>query len=98
MLIVSIGNTIVPSSSTTDGNARRLTRVLEWAGIDWLGVNAKKHHVAVVRSGSGERFGVLAFCGVYKECVDNPNQAFYPFKYTQKAAKIAIEDLNQVGV
>ncbi len=88
---------MVPSGSSSDKIVRRLTRVLEWAQVEWLGVNAKRHYVMVMGAGNGERFGVLAFCGVPKECTDNPKLAFYPVKYSQKAAKSAIEDLNQVG-
>ena len=87
---------MVPGSSSSDVTVRKLTRLLEWAEIDWLGVNAKKHHVMVTGAGHGERFGVLAFCGVQKGCTDKSNLAFYPIKYSQKTAKTAIEDLNQV--
>lgn len=96
-VVVSLANTEVPGSSSSDRIARRLTRILEGAGVEWLGVNAKKHYIVVMGTGNGERFGVLAFCGVPKECIDNPNLAFYPVKYSQKTVKSAVEDLNQVN-
>jgi hypothetical protein len=67
-------------------------RALESAGMEWLGTHAKKNHILIVRK---ERVGVLAFCGVLKEC-DGGNTPFLPVKYTAKAAKSAIKELKEV--
>lgn len=96
-LIVSLANT-VHSQATKGENVRLTTRALEWAGIDWLGVHAKTHHIFIMGTGEGQRAGILAFCGVQKKCTDTPNLAFSPVKYSTKLAKSAIDELNEVCI
>ena len=69
-------------------------RALEGAGIDWVGVHAKKHHIVTV--GGGLRVGLLAFCGVHRECTDGNTLPFSPVKYSSKAAKAAVKELKEV--
>lgn len=95
-MIVSLANTVSSRQVTGSENVRVMSRALEWAGIDWLGVYAKQHHILILGSGEGERAGILAFCGVQNQCTDTPNLAFSPVKYTLKLAKSAINELNEV--
>ena len=68
-------------------------RAMEGAGIEWLGTHAKRSHI--LRMGK-ERVGVLAFCGVHKECGSGSILHFSPVKYSAKAAKSAVNELKQV--
>ena len=95
-MIVSLANTIISHQATDGESVRVISRVLKWAGIDWLGVYGKKNHVLHFGPGKGGRAGVVAFCGVQKQCVDTPNLAFSPIKYSLKLAKSAIHELNEV--
>lgn len=66
---------------------------LEAANIQWLGLNAKKHHIAIV---GGQRVGFLAMCAGYGQCVDSSNIPFAPVKYSHKSITSAVSDLKEV--
>ncbi len=88
-IIASVANTIFHEEEATV-----TVRALERAGVEWVGVYAKKHHVVVVGK---ERVGFLAYCGVHRECGgSNTNLPFSPVKYTSKVAKSAVNNLKEV--
>ena len=91
-LVVSLANIMI-SPQTNDKDGMTVTaRALEGMGIEWLGLHAKKHHILVGR----ERVGLLAFCGVHRECGKTTDLPFGPVKYSLKVAKSAINELKEV--
>ncbi len=95
-LVVSLANTRT-SQESTDHEAAATTRALEGSGIRWLGVQAKKRHMAILKGG-GEfsRVGLLAFCGVYKDCGKGNSLPFSSVKFSVKAAKAAVQEMREV--
>lgn len=70
------------------------THYLEEAGIHWVGLSFKKYDVIVL---NGVRIGFLAFCAVYKECMESDSaHPFAPIKYTAKVAAKAVKALKAV--
>lgn len=93
-MIVSLANTALARPAVSTDIVMETTRSLERAGLDWLGLHAKKSHIQPV--GRAERVGLLAFCSVHRECGDGSTLPFSPLKYTQKVAKSAISELRKV--
>lgn len=91
---MSLANTAF-TLQTTDNEVTVTARALEGAGIDWLGMHAKKHHMMAV--GGGKRVGLLAFCGVHRGCADSNTLPFSPVKYSSKVAKSAVQELKEVS-
>lgn len=92
-LVLSLANTEL-ALQTSDAEIMYTMRALEGAGIGWLGTHAKKSHILAMKK---ERVGVLAFCGVHKECGSgNSLSPFSPVKYSAKAAKSAVKELKEV--
>lgn len=90
---MSLANTRV-SLQSADNDITHTTRVLESAGIEWMGMYGKKYHILVIGK---LRVGLLAFCGVHRECGGTWNtRAFSPVKYTNKIAKAAVSELKEV--
>lgn len=92
-LVVSLANTAL-SSVTSDDDGSVTARALEEAGVQWLGLRAKKHHIVVLHR---QRVGLLGFCGVHRECADGNELPFSPIRYTFKVAKSAISELKEVS-
>ena len=92
---MSLANTAF-TPQTNDDVVSVTARALEGAEIDWLGVHAKKHHMITVGGGRRQRVGVLAFCGVHRECVEGTTLPFSPVKYSAKVAKSAVTELKDV--
>lgn len=92
-MVVSLANTHA-SLQNADSDITHTTRVLESSGIEWMGVYGKKYHILVIGK---LRVGLLAFCGVHRECGGPGNtRAFSPVKYTNKIAKAAVNELKEV--
>ena len=66
---------------------------LEAADIRWLGLNAKKHEIIVMR---GQKVGFLAFCGVHGQCIESSSFPFAPLKYSSLVATNAVDELKEV--
>lgn len=94
-LVVSLANTEL-AQQASDEEVVVTVRALESSGMDWLGTYTKKGHILLLKR---ERVGLLAFCGVHKECGDgNIFLPFSPVKYSTKAAKSAVKELKERGV
>ena len=81
--------------SERDWAAKTTTQYLEEAGIHWVGLSLRMYDVMVLK---GLRIGFLAFCAVYKECMESSSLPFAPVKYSSKMAAKAIQSLKTVSL
>ena len=88
--LMSLANTYTYSNGLAS-----IIHALEAADIRWLGLNSKQHEIVMA---GGKKFGFLAFCGVYRECVESPSFPFAPLKYNPKVATGAVSELKEVSV
>lgn len=91
--LVSLANQPVSLHVSSTPLLRSTVSALEAAHIQWLGLNAKKHHIAVI---GGQRVGFLALCAGYGQCTDSPNVPFSPVKFSPKLLTSAVNDLKKV--
>lgn len=93
--LVSLASDPISQLAMKTGKVKQTIRELEATGMNWFGLNAKKHHIFTVNR---LRIGCLAFCAVHSMCTESSQLPFGPVKYTSKLATSVVKELRSVSL
>jgi len=92
--LLSIANPQV-STLVELNQVQPLVQTLEAADINWLGLNVKGHHIAVIE---GKRVGFIGMCAGHGQCTQLSSSPFAPVKYTPKSATSIVSSVREVSI